>query len=281
MKKEDLTLSVARRLLHLLEGGKVIYSNFPYFLGVELAEEGILTAASRRGSFRLLNAQGLRMFLAQNYDIQDLEQWIEVKTRETEVSRSEQVTRAGNSKLRKSHVFKGFLVNSYAPIHATLQEETFVISPPLGTSFFIEDYEHFRIPSEVVVVGMENSENFQQIRKLQYLFPNLQVLFVSRYPYSADLRTWLQSIPNRYIHFGHFDLAGINIFLNEFYTHLGVRAEFFIPEDIEQRLQSGNRLLYEKQCRYRLMNVSDERLKRLIEMIHHYRRGYEQEGYIR
>lgn len=281
MKRADLTLCVARRLLHLLEGGKVTNGDFPPVLGRELSDEGILTATSYRGSYRMLNAQGLRMFLAQNYNIQDLELWIEIKASKAEVFRSEQVRKAGNSKLRKSHAFRGFLVNSYAPIHATLQGEAFVISPPRGTSLFIEDYEHFHIPAEVVVVGMENGENFQQIRNQQYLFPGLQVLFVSRYPYSADLRTWLQSIPNRYIHFGDFDLAGINIFQHEFYAHLGARAEFFIPEDIEQRLQDGSRLLYEKQSAYRLMDVTDERLKRLVEMIHRYRRGYEQEGYIK
>ena len=38
-----------------------------------------------------------------------------------------------------------------------------------------------------------------------------RLLFVSRYPQSTDLRSWLQNIPNRYIHFGDFDLAGIHI----------------------------------------------------------------------
>ena len=41
---------------------------------------------------------------------------------------------------------------------------------------------------------------------------------------SSDLRTWLQTIPNQYVHFGDFDLAGIHIFLTEFQKHLGTRA---------------------------------------------------------
>ena len=149
-----------------------------------------------------------------------------------------------------------------------------MIEPVQGTSIFIEDYEHFRIPDDVVVVGMENGENFQRIREQQYLFADLTVLFVSRYPQSTDLRTWLQMIHNRYIHFGDFDLAGIDIFLRE-------RSEFFIPADVEERLKNGNRKLYDVQyARYKFMDIMDERLLPLVEMIHRYGKGYEQEGYI-
>lgn len=46
---------------------------------------------------------------------------------------------------------------------------------------------------------------------------------------------------------------------------------------MEQRLQNGNHVLYDVQySRYRYMEVADERLKPLVEMIHKYRRGYEQ-----
>ena len=197
------------------------------------------------------------------------------------MSRAEQVAMAGNSKARKARGFKGFLVNSYVPIEASLCEEVFVIYPVEGTSVFIEDYEHFRIPDDVVVIGMENGENFQRIRGQQYLFDDLKVLFVSRYPQSTDLRTWLQMIPNRYIHFGDFDLAGIEIFQREFYAFLRERSEFFIPADVEERLKNGNRRLYDMQyARYKFMDIMDERLLPLVEMIHRYGKGYEQEGYI-
>ena len=39
--------------------------------------------------------------------------------------------------------------------------------------FLLEDYEHFRIPDDVVVVGMENGANFQRIRGRKYLFGDL------------------------------------------------------------------------------------------------------------
>ena len=86
---------------------------------------------------------------------------------------------------------------------------------------------------------------------------------------------------NRYIHFGDFDLAGICIYQSEFYKFLGDRAGFLIPEDIEERLKSGNAGLYDTQyLRYKNLNIIDSRLNGLVEMIHHYGRVYEQEGYI-
>ena len=106
-------------------------------------------------------------------------------------------------------------------------------------------------------------------------------MFVSRYPQSADLREWLIKIPNRYIHFGDFDLAGICIYQSEFYKFLGDRASFLIPEDVEERLKSGNKGLYDAQyLRYKNLKIIDSRLIGLVEMIHHYGRVYEQEGYI-
>jgi len=172
------------------------------------------------------------------------------------------------------------------------------LNPQEGSSVFINTPETFEIPEDVVVVGMENAENFMQIRKQKYLFDALSVdekeisdgfhrekpyLFVSRYPQESlsDLRDWLRRIPNRYIHFGDFDLAGVHIYLSEFYAHLGDRASFLIPSDIEERLADGNSSLYDQQyARFKNMEVTDARLQPLVDMIHRYRKGYEQEGYI-
>lgn len=282
--KEELSLSLARKIQKLLEEGKISFSTFPTVIAQELMEEEILVSTNNglHRSYLLRDKQGLHIYLSQRYDIgSDLKQWIEIKSRKKEITRSEQVKAVGNSKLGTTRTFKGFLVRSVEPIKATLRGESFVIHPIRGVSFFIEDYKHFQISEDVVVIGMENGENFQSVHEQQYLFEGWKVLFVSRYPQSKDLSTWLQMIPNRYIHFGDFDLAGISIYLTEFYACLGNRAEFFLPSDIEMRLKEGNRALYDRQYeRYGKMEISDTRLLPLVNMIHKYRRGYEQEGYI-
>ena len=238
------TLSMARLVLKMLGGELIPYTKFDGLIANRLMDEGIITIVPRgsKRSFRMIDPEGCRIYISQNYTSgMELEDWIEMKNCPDEVSRSEQVAKAGDSKLR-----------------------------------------YTRTPEDVVVVGIENGENFQHIRAQKYLFEGMKVLFVSRYPQSKDLCNWLKIIPNRYIHFGDIDLAGISIFLNEFYVKLGNRAEFFIPADVEKRLKDGNRQLYDNQyLRYRAMLVSDARLRPLVAMIHKYGKAYEQEGYIK
>lgn len=281
--KGDLSLAGARKLQKLLNGERIAGSSFGGILVQELVKEDILVPINRgtHRSYCLRDEQGLRTYLSQCYDIPDLELWIEIKSREKEWTRSEQVKAIGNSKLGQTRTFKGFLVSSIEPIEATLRGEPFTIQPTKGISIFVADYEHFRIPEDVVVVGIENGENFQSVHAQTFLFAGMKVLFVSRYPQSKDLRSWLLEIPNRYLHFGDFDLAGISIYLTEFFFYLRDRAAFLIPADIEERLQKGNRALYDTQYeQYAKMKITDERLQPLVDMIHQYRRGYEQEGYI-
>ena len=128
-------------------------------------------------------------------------------------------------------------------------------------------------------------ENFRLIRQQRALFEGTigpaRLLFVSRYPQSSDLRSWLQTIPNRYVHFGDFDLAGIRIFLSEFHAYLGERSSFFIPSDIEQRLPNGSSERYNAQyLKFKNIKTNIPYLQHLIDTINNYHRCYDQEGYI-
>lgn len=130
-------------------------------------------------------------------------------------------------------------------------------------------------------------ENFRKVSMQRHLFEsvlgcNARLLFVSRYPQSTDLHSWLRSIPNRYIHFGDFDLAGISIFLTEFHCCLGNRSSFFIPNDIEERLRNGSADRYNSQyVRFHNLRCNDvPELQSLVDLINKYHRCYDQEGYI-
>lgn len=203
----------------------------------------------------------------------------------SEASRSEQATETGNSKLVSVRSCPGFPVNSYEPITCCLNGRQIIINPEEGSFVFIADWQSFSVPKDVLVVNIENMENFRLVRQQQALFssmfPGKQILFVSRYPQSSDLRSWLQTVFNQYVHFGDFDLAGINIFLTEFHKCLGERAVFLIPQDIEGRLQHGSSERYNAQYQ-RFKNLSSDipSLQRLINMINKYHRCYDQEGYI-
>lgn len=249
-----------------------------------LLVEGLLTVQTHgsRRAFRAIDAKALKKYLQARYE--------ELRTFGDDMStsyetRSEQAIETGNSKLVKVRSCPGFPVNSYDPIVCTLCGDDFVVNPPEGRFVFIDDWRHFAIPDDIVVVGIENMENFRMIRKQRSLFESvlgdMPLLFVSRYPQSKDLRNWLKGIPNKYVHFGDYDLAGIHIFLMEFYKYLGDRSTYLIPSDIEQRLAKGSLYRYNNQFdKYHTLRCDIPYLQSLIDIINKYHRGYDQEGYI-
>ena len=119
-------------------------------------------------------------------------------------SRASMATETGNSKLVMVRSCPGFPVNSYEPIECFLNGESFIVNPQEGSFLFVAEWEKFTIPEDVVVIGIENMENFRMIRKQRLFFEEYlqthklsnRVLFVSRYPQSTDLRRWLCQIPN-------------------------------------------------------------------------------------
>ena len=204
------------------------------------------------------------------------------------VSRSELVRNFGDSKLVSIRTCPGFPVNVYEPLDIELgptgTASKICLEPLPGAFTFVADWQNFHIGNDVVVVGVENMENFRFVSQQRYLFENLGVpiLFTSRYPQSGDFVRWLKSIPNRYIHFGDFDLAGIHIYQSEFRKYLEPsRCEFFIPKNIEELILNGSQDRYFNQIeRFRDLCSDDPRLEYLIGLIHKYHRGYDQEGLI-
>ena len=257
-------------------------------------------------------------------------------------TRAELVEAFGDSKMRAIRSCPGFPVNVYQPLSVELgpadqsgKRPHILLGPVEGAFTFISDWQNFRIPADVLVVGVENMENFRKVSLQRHLFEGYTtgygscgdgcgsgvgcgdglskgcaegfgggcsegcgdgrgapILFVSRYPQSGDLVAWLKSIPNRYLHFGDFDLAGISIFLTEFRIPIdgtpdsGGRTEFFIPDGIENLLAKGSPERYQDQIERfqtqveRLLSLAphDTQLHRLVSLIHTHRRGYDQEG---
>lgn len=274
---------ISASLRELLDGHTVASSRLNPSLVTELMGEGLLTPVIRgsRKSYRAQNRESLRRYLT---DKDESFRLLESSS-ENPASRASQATSTGNSKLVTVRSCPGFPVNAYEPIPCILNGQDLVINPAEGSFLFVTDWQSFSIPSDVIVIGIENMENFRMIRRQKELFNNTiglhRLLFVSRYPQSTDLRSWLQTIPNSYIHFGDFDLAGIHIFLSEYHTYLPERSSYLIPSDIEQRLAEGSTKRYDDQYqRFNNINTSIPELQQLIETIHKYHRCYDQEGFI-
>lgn len=270
-------------LERLSRGESVARSSFPKTLLDQLHSERLLAVNQQKSrvSFCVLNQQSFSEFLRINkWD--NFEHLRELNAKE-DLSRAQMVQECGNSKERRKRTFQGFLINSCEPIPATLNGKEICINPTKGSFIFVSHYKQFFIPEDVLIVGMENSECFDNVADYRYLFDS-RVLFVTRYPQnnSKDLVSWLQTIPNQYVHFGDFDLAGINIYQTEFYEKLGpAKASFLIPTDVEKRIkENGNASIYDKQyVKYHYLKAMDPRVEDLIDTINHYHRIYEQEGY--
>ena len=279
-----ISKTLINTLQQLIDGESIAYSTLRKDFAETLLAEGLLTVQTHgsRRSFRAIDTIALKNFIQIHYE--------ELRTLgdndlKSYATRSEQAAETGNSKLVMVRSCPGFPVNSYEPITCSLFGNEFVINPPESSFVFIDNWQQFAIPERVIVVGIENMENFRMIRHQRKLFESVlgdvPLLFVSRYPQSQDLRNWLIGIPNKYVHFGDFDLAGIHIFLTEFYKYLGNRSEFLVPSDIEQRLAKGSPVRYNKQHgKYCALRTDIQYLQLLIDLINKYHRGYDQEGYI-
>ena len=281
-----ITSSLVDKLIRLRSGESLPSSALRGEWVEELLSDGVLISRSHgsRSSMIAASPETLEQSLMHiNERLGHLDKMKE--TLDAEATRSEQAAGTGNSKLVTARSCPGFPVNSYEPIICCLNGEELVVNPQEGTFLFIADWHSFAIPYDVTVVNIENMENFRLIRRQQSLFASAlagkRLLFVSRYPQSSDLRTWLQTIPNQYVHFGDFDLAGIHIFLTEFQKHLGARASFLIPQDIEQRIKHGSAERYHDQYpKYGHLTSNIQPLQQLIDTLHKYHRCYDQEGYI-
>lgn len=267
-------------LQRLMSGDSVAASSLRNDLAEELLDEGLLTVKTHgsRRAYAAIDTVALGKFVESHYG------GLRIVDKER-LTRAEIASETGNSKLVVVRSCPGFPVNTYEPISCMLNGREFMVHPQEGSFLFVADWQSFFVPEDVVVVGIENMENFRMIRQQRNLFEQcigtVRLLFVSRYPQSTDLRSWLQIIPNRYVHFGDFDLAGIHIFLTEFHAYLGARSSFLIPQDIEERLAKGSLERYNDQyARYNRISSDITEVQSLIDLINKYHRCYDQEGYI-
>lgn len=279
-----LTVKIARILDRLINYESIPSSSAKSKLIDELVQENILIRKGKqRKTIELLDEEALHMYLYNQLQINDFDDYLSTLENETS-SRAEHVRVSTDSKNSRERAFKGFLVNCYQLIKAELNNQEFLIDPKPGSFIFIYDFESFKIPKDITIVGVENSKNFSEIVKQKYLFEDIRPLFISRYPQNQnnDFIKWMNSIPNDYLHFGDFDLAGIGIYINEYQKKISGRSSFFIPKNIEVILPKyGNRNRYDVQnANFKLEDIVDKQLLDLVSFISINKKGLDQEYFI-
>ena len=281
----NLSLKIAKILVRLENRETIPASSAKNKLIDELVKENIiLKSGKHKKTLQLISNEQFKLYLSNQLQINNLEAYISLLEK-NEGSRADFVKITSNSKKSKQRVFKGFLVNSYLPINAILNNQTFVINPIDGSFVFIYDFENFIIDPYITIIGVENSENFRQIQKQKHLFKGINPLFISRYPQNQnkDFIKWMKSIPNKYLHYGDYDFAGIGIYINEYKKHLKGRASFFIPSKIETYIKSeyASRERYDKQkINFNVSNIEEVELQNLIQVIEREKKGLDQEFFI-
>lgn len=280
-----LSLKIAKVLVRLINGESVPNSTAKSQILEDLIAENILFRKGKHKKYlELINDKGLQLYLSNQLQINNLYDYVSALENE-DSTRAEFVKITTDSKHSKERTFKGFLVNSYAIIKAELNNQEIIISPSIGSFIFIYDFETFKVPKGITVVGVENPRNFRHILEQKYLFEEINPLFISRYPQNQnkDFIKWMKSIPNNYLHFGDFDLAGIGIYINEYKRHLLNKSTFYIPENIEIDIKkNGNRERYNKQkTNFDINKIQESKIKELIRLINLEKKGLDQEYYIK
>ena len=193
-----ITSSLIDKLIRLRSGESLPSSALRGEWVEELLSDGVFISRSHGSRSSIIAASPETLEQSLRHTDERLGNLDKMKeTLDTESTRSGQAAETGNSKLVTTRSCPGFPVNSYEPITCSLSGKELVVNPQEGTFLFIADWHSFAIPDDVTVVNIENMENFRLIRRQQSLFASAlagkRLLFVSRYPQSSDLRTWLQT----------------------------------------------------------------------------------------
>lgn len=285
MKRPRITEKTIEKLEILSKGGRINKSGISAEW-LRLLEELELIQKEYNGrKTRIYSNQGERLWTSLGtVDERYANPETMRKATEKEATRESQAYLTGNSKLRRKKTSPGFLLKSLNNTTGLIKGEIIGLKPQEGTYIWVWDWRNLKIPKDMTIIGVENMENFERAEEQRGLFEKhvkKDYILVSRYPQTKDIREWIKSTGAEYLHYGDFDLAGIAIYQNEYKRHLGEKARMLIPEDIEERIRNGTRERYESQYKkYKGVKSEEKQVRELIELIHRYKRCYDQEGYI-
>jgi len=209
--------------------------------------------------------------------IEDIDTYIE-NVLDAHPSRDTLQKFTGSTKTKTSKSLKGLYLSSLTNLDIKINNQTVNIVPTNGLGYFCFHTQKIEVSKETIIVGVENYQVIWFAKKFKIFFDREPMLFVVR---NETMREWISDLENEYIHFGDYDLAGINIYLNEIVPRLKKCKKYsmFIPENIEALIQKyGNNKLFEDQKCYKNLIVKDKKIATLKAIIMRHKRGLEQEG---
>jgi len=276
-----LSLSLAKKLLKLVQNTEINSSEFKNSESLKvLIDLGIvhLQVKGQKTKIMLSSEYKLQIYL-KSVGIDNLEAYVDggLNPHRSRASISQV---SSDSKSFKTQVQAGLYLASYEVVDISINAEPLSLITPYMSAFFVHKDAKLTFNKDVLVVGVENFENLTSIVKQKHLFKDdRKKIFIYRNKY---LREFLSSSFNEYLHFGDFDLAGVNIFINEIVPRLPhERYHFFIPENIAELLEYGSAedyFLHQK--KYPNLKAKSKYLQDFIELLHQKKRSLHQERLI-
>lgn len=234
----------------------------------------------KREIISLLKAENLFLFLNNNnyniYDTEEIGQYIK-EIVDNKASRDLVQKWQDNTKATTSQSQKGLYLSAPQAIKIKVDDKPLEIVPREGLGYFLFHTQKIELSTETIIVGVENYQVIWFAQRYAHFFKT-NVLFVFINPYMLE---WIESLENEYIHFGDYDLAGINIYLNRVLPRLkkAYKHSLFIPNNIEDLIKNrGSIELYEQQTLYKNLSINDTQAQELKNIICKYKKSLEQEG---
>lgn len=235
-----------------------------------------ITRASK--SVKLVNPKAFLNYMSSRLGIPDLDAYI-MALGILDPTRAELASIGVSTKLRSVNPKSGYHINTPDGIDVTVNGKSLNINLPHGCALFVYGGSKLDIPSDVVIVGVENFENITSSFDRETLFEGYKkILLIER---SRHLQNLLGNITNKYVHFGDIDLAGVHIYQSEYEPIVQERGKFMIPKNINEVIAKyGIKSLYEQQIeRFKNLVGSNQQRQNLIDIIHKHKKGLEQEYY--
>ncbi|MEA1955750.1 MAG: hypothetical protein U9N02_04565 [Campylobacterota bacterium] len=228
----------------------------------------------------LLNANNVFLFLKNNKyfinSIDDIDNYI-CEILDSKASRDKIQKWHNNTKFKGSESLKGLYVSSINNIDIKINDEIITIVPNNGVGYFLFYTEKIELFKDTIIVGIENYQVVWFAKKYKKFF-NDNVLFVVINSYMLK---WISNLENEYIHFGDYDLSGIDIYINKIIPKLekSKKHTMFIPNNIELLIKKyGDAKLYQQQIRHKDLIVHDIKINKLKNLLNKYKKAIEQEG---
>jgi len=280
INKKDLL-----NIKYLLEEGEITEGKFSNKEIVHaLKQNGSVHSGKKTAKVRYINLlkdENIFLFLQQqtlNIDsINDINKYIK-DIFDVASSRDVIQKQTSNTKAKSSPSLKGLYVSSTEVIEIKIDDSLVKVNPQNGVGIFLFHTQKIAVFEDTIIVGVENYQVLWFAQKYKHLFENKKTLFVVINSYMLE---WIETLQNEYIHFGDYDLDGVNIYLNKVFPRLkkAKKISMFIPENIEKLIfESKNFELYKKQNRFKEFKTTDIAVQRLLKIIEKYKRGFEQEG---